>query len=80
MLMRVSVVFLLVAFCNASNNACQSSQSVFIKTKDNGMLHYNKENTNVYEFEDIKNSCVLKRVPAGHLSLLNCNKVFIFLF
>ena len=41
--MRVSVVFLLVAFCNASHNACQSVQSGFMKTKDNGMLQYKRQ-------------------------------------
>ncbi|XP_046861531.1 fibrinogen-like protein A [Xenia sp. Carnegie-2017] len=38
MSMRVFVIFLLVAFCNASNNACQSSQSVFTTTKNNGEI------------------------------------------
>ena len=44
MSMRVFVIFVLVAYCNASNNACQSSQSDFTTTKNNGMLQYNKDN------------------------------------
>ena len=51
--MRVSVVFLLVAICNASNSASQSSQSFFMKTKDNGMLQYDKDK--MHELEDVEN-------------------------